>query len=316
MARIECTGSYLPEKVVTNSLFDNDEAIFESIAEFLDGYEQRRHAEKGETGLSMALKAAQNALEASTYNAEDIDLIIGAIVPNQYLYGEDLNLLQHELGAKNASVMPINTTCSNFLSALNVADALITAGKKSKVLVVIAVNWVNHILDTSQKNFGFAGDGAAAVIVDDSGDSYIDSCECNNSSPGVFKSMAMQSPVFSGQKEYFQITEPDGISTAKDLILGPIKVAQQLMERNKEVRIDKVFMHQSGMKMMAMWMEKLDLPVSMVRHTLPLFANMTMANIPVSLDYWVKKGELARGDTLLFFSPAAGGHYMAMLWKY
>ncbi|WIO73319.1 3-oxoacyl-[acyl-carrier-protein] synthase III C-terminal domain-containing protein [Porticoccaceae bacterium LTM1] len=316
MARIEATGSYLPEKVVSNDAFDKDSAIFESIAEFLDGYEQRRHAAPGESGLSMAVAAAKNAFESSQYTPDDIDGIIGVVVPNEYLYGEDLNLLQHEIGAVNASVLPINTTCSTFLSALNLADSLIASGKKSRILIVVAVNWVNNILDVSKPNYGFAGDGAAAVIVDDKSQSLIDVCEVNNSIPPVFTSMVMKNPVLSGQKEYFQISEPEGVSTAKDLILGPIKVGKKLLARNPDIRIDKVFMHQSGEKMMSMWMDKLGLPMSIVRHTLPLYANMTMANIPVSLDYWVKRRELKRGETVLFFSPAAGGHYISMLWKY
>lgn len=316
MARIESTGSYLPEKVVGNDAFDKDSAIFESIAEFLDGYEQRRHAALGESGLSMAVAAAKNAFEGSRYSPEDIDGIVGLIAPSEHLYGEDLNLLQYEIGAKNASVLPVNTTCSTFLSSLNVADSLIRSGKKSKILVIVSINWVNHALDTTKLNYGFAGDGAAAVILDDLGESLIDVCEKNNSSPSIFNSMVMKSPVFTGKKECFQITEPDGVSTAKDLILGPIVVGKKLLERNKEVKIDKVFMHQSGEKMMRMWMEKLNLPMSIVRHTLPLYANMTMANIPVSLDYWVKRGELNRGEIVLFFAPAAGGHYISMLWKY
>jgi len=316
MARIEATGRYMPEKIVTNDDFSDGPLLFESVQEFFNGYEERRHAAPGETGLSMGVRAAKDALASSQYEAEDIDLIVGVIIPNQNLYGEDLNLLQHEIGARNASVLPINTTCSTFLSALNIADSHIASGKKQCVLIVIATNWVNTILNTDKPNYGFAGDGSSAVIVDAKSDSLIDVYEKNHSTPGVFESMVMKSPVFSGQKEYFVVTEPEGVSTAKDLVLAPIEVGRKLLARNPDVVIDKVFMHQAGQKMMHLWSDKLGVEFDKVRHTLEMFANMTIANIPTSLDYWIKKGDIQRGETILFFSPAAGGHYIAMLWRY
>lgn len=316
MARIEATGCYMPEKVVTNEEFSDSSVLFESLQDFFCGYEERRHATPTETGISLAVKASKDALSRSQYNAEDIDMIVGMIMPNAYIYGDDLNLLQHELGAMNASVLPINTACSTFLSALNIADSYISTGKKKRVLVVGASIWVHTMLNTSKPNYGFAGDGAAAVILDDEGHSLIDVHECNNSTPAVFDSMLMKSPVYTGEREYFTITEPESISTKKDLVLAPIEVARKLLARNPDVVIDKVFMHQAGLKMMHLWADKLEIPFDKVRHTLELFANMSVANIPVSLDYWVKKGDIKRGETILFFSPAAGGHYLAMLWRY
>jgi 3-oxoacyl-[acyl-carrier-protein] synthase-3 len=316
MSRIEATGRYMPEKVVTNGDFSDGPLLFESVQDFFTGFDERRHAAPGETSLSMAVKAAKNALESSQYEASDLDLIIGVLLPNEHLYGEDLNLLQYELGAENASVLPLNTTCSTFLSALNVADSHIAAGKKKRALIVIVTNWINTGLNIEKPNYSFAGDGAAAVILDDLGDSLIDVYERNNSTPAVFESMMMKNPLITGKKEYFTITEPEGVSTAKDLVLAPIETARRLLGRHPQVHIDKVFMHQAGLKMMHLWASKLDIDSSKIRHTLQLFANMTASNIPVSLDYWVKKGDLKRGETVLFFSPAAGGHYIAMLWQY
>lgn len=316
MSRIEATGRYMPEKVIANDGFSDGSVLFESVQEFFNGFKERRHAGPEETGLVMAVRAAKDALQSSQYTAADIDLIVGAVLPNENLYGEDLNLLQHELGATNASVLPINTTCSSFLSALNIADSHISLGKKRCVLVVIATNWVNTVLNVEKPNYGFAGDGSAAVILDGAADSLIDINERNNSTPAVFQSMLMKSPVFTGKKEFFTITEPDGISTAKDLVMAPIEVGRKLLGRNTEVKIDKIIMHQAGVKMMHLWADKLGISGDKIRHTLELFANMTASNIPVTLDYWVKNGDIKRGETILFFSPAAGGHYIAMLWRY
>lgn len=316
MARIEATGRYMPEKIVTNDEFSDGPLLFESVQDFFDGFKERRHAKPGQTSLSMAVEAAKDAMDSSQYKPEDLDLIIGVLLPNEHLYGEDLNLLQYEIGAKNASVLPVNTTCSSFLSALNVADSHIAAGKKKCVLIVIVTNWINTGLNIEKPNYSFAGDGAAAVVVDNLEDSLIDVFECNNSTPAVFSSMMMKNPLITGKKEYFTITEPDGISTAKDLVLAPIKIGNKLLKRNPEVVVDKVIMHQAGVKMMHLWADKLGISADKIRHTLELYANMTASNIPVTLDHWIRNGDIQRGETILFFSPAAGGHYIAMLWRY
>ncbi|MBL4709564.1 MAG: hypothetical protein JKY48_14110 [Flavobacteriales bacterium] len=316
MARIEATGRYMPKKLVSNKYFNEDSEMFESLSEFFNGYEERRHADSTESNLSMAITAAKDALSSSKHCAKDIDLVTGWMLPSTHLLGDDLNLVPNAIGATAASVLPINTTCSSFLSALNLANSFIATGQKKVVLIIIAVNWTNYILDKSKRNFAFAGDGSAAVIVDGEGSSLIDINERNNSTPAVFESMKMVNPVVSGQQEFFTITQPKNISTAKDLVMFPLTVAQELLKKNPDIVVDKVFIHQAGLKMIHLWLDKLNIARDKVRHTLPLYANMTAANIPVSLDYWIKKGDIKRGETILFFSPAAGGHYIAILWKY
>ncbi len=316
MSRIEATGSYLPKTVVPNDYFAKGTSLFESINEFFTGFKERRHASPEESGLEMAVYAAQDALEKSQYTAGDIDLIIGIIQPSEHVYGDDLNLIQHRIGAWSASVLPINTGCSSFLSAINLADSLIKTGKNKKILIVSSANWVNTGLDKTSEGYAFAGDGAGAIIVDAEGDSFIDINQANNTTPEVFESMVISNPIITGKKEFFRISPPESISATKDLIMFPVSIAKSLLDRNSDIKIDKFLTHQSGLKMMHMWAEKLQIPSEKIRHTLDTCANMIAANIPVSLNHWVSKGDIVRGDTILFFAPSAGGHHIAILWKY
>ncbi|WP_157152491.1 3-oxoacyl-ACP synthase III family protein [Cellvibrio sp. BR] len=316
MSHIEATGSYLPSNIVLNSEFVGGNALFESMDEYFSGYEERRHASAVETALMMAVEAAKDALANSKYTAMDIDLIIGIIQPSRNVYGDDLNLMQHELGAWNASVLPINTACSSFITALNMADSLISTGKNKVVLIVTSTDWVHTMLDTTKPNFAFAGDGAGAVILDASSESFIDKHELNNTKPEVFNALVMKNAQFTQQKEFFTVRPPEGRTTIKDLILFPMSVAKTLLDRNPSLAVDKVIMHQSGLKMMQVWADKLEISEDKIRHTIGLYANMTVANIPVTLDYWRKKGDLQRGEKILFMAPSAGGYSIAMLWEY
>lgn len=93
-------------------------------------------------------------------------------------------------------------------------------------------------------------------------------------------------------------------------------MAKTLVDRNKDIEIDCAIMHQSGYKMMQTWADKLGIEEDKIKHTIGLYANMTVANIPVTLDYWSKKGEIKRDEVLLFMAPSAGGYAAAMLWRY
>ncbi|WNO11168.1 3-oxoacyl-ACP synthase III family protein [Teredinibacter sp. KSP-S5-2] len=316
MSRIEATGSYLPSKIVPNSTFVGGNALFDSMDEYFSGFEERRHANSDETALMMGVEAAKDALEGSKYSASDIDLIIGIIQPSRNLYGDDLNLMQHQLEAWNASVYPLNTACATFISAVSIADSYIRTGKAKVVLVVTSTDWVNTVLDTEKPNYAFAGDGAGAVILDGEYNSFIDQNELNNSKPEVFDALVMKNPQFTGKKEFFTVSPPKGRTTVKDLILFPSSVAKTLVDRNKDIEIDCAIMHQSGYKMMQTWADKLGIEEDKIKHTIGLYANMTVANIPVTLDYWSKKGEIKRDEVLLFMAPSAGGYAAAMLWRY
>lgn len=316
MSRIEATGSYLPEKVVSNDYFTSLNPLFASIDEYFTGFDQRRHSSDKESGLFMAAEAAKNALSKSQYKPEDIDMILGLIQPSQHLYADDLNLVQYQIGAINASVAPVNTGCSSFLSCLNVADSLLKTGKKKCILIVTATDWVSNSINTEEPNYSFAGDGAGCVIVDNESNSLIDVNETNKSTNDIFNAMVMKNPQFTGKKEFFVVTTPEGVSTKKDLILFPITVAKALLDRNSDITIDKMITHQSGIKMIEMWAKKLGIDKSKARHTLNLYANMVSANVPVTLNHWIEQGDIQRGETLLFFTPSAGGHYIAMLWQY
>ena len=316
MSRIESTGSYLPEKIVENDCFELGSSQFESMQEFLNGFDQRRHAGEEETGLRMAELAAKKAFEESKYDPMDLDLIVGVIAPSHHVYGDDLNLLQDRLGAWNASVQVVSTACSSFKSALNVADSQIKSGKKKCVLVVASVGWTRSILNANKQDFAFAGDGAGAFIVDAEGDSLIDVHEKNNSSQEVFDWLVMKNPVITGKKEYFSISGTATNEFAWEMIMAPVNIGKELLERNPDITVNKVVFHQSGTKMMDVWFKKLGFDKEQHLHTLNLYANMAAANIPITVDHFVRSGEIQRGDVMFFMGAAAGGHNMAMLWRY
>ena len=68
--------------------------------------------------------------------------------------------------------------------------------------------------------------------------------------------------------------------------------------------------------MMNHWVSVLGLKEGILRHTFSQYGNMLSANVPTTLSHFIDSGEIKRGDTLLLFSPAAGAHYISILWRY
>jgi 3-oxoacyl-[acyl-carrier-protein] synthase-3 len=314
MARIAATGAYNPVSIVTNDFFKNHDnpVKFSEIGKFMTGMHERRHANPNETGVYMAYMAAKAAIERSGYEAKDVDLIVGNITPNQYLEPEDINIVAGKLGCSNAVVIPIRTACSSFLTGLNLASTFLKVGTKKIALVVNSTNSVNHIVDQT-RDYSMFGDGAGAVLLDNKDRSYIGMEEASDFS--VFHTMHIKSPVFTHQREFLTIEADPNVDMIENQVIKPIDVAKRLLDKVK-IEPDWFIAHQAGIGMLECWRRKLKLGKSKLKHTFDKFANMMSANIPVTLDFHVRNNEIKRGDHILFFAPAAGSHYISILWKY
>ncbi|HMB43001.1 MAG TPA: 3-oxoacyl-ACP synthase, partial [Luteimonas sp.] len=135
-SRIAGTGSYLPEKVLTNADLEkmvdtNDEWIVSR-----SGIRERHIAADGETTGDLAFHAATRALEAAGMAAADIDLIVLGTTTPDIIFPSTACLLQHRLGANGCAAFDVNAACSGFIYALTIADKFIRSGAAKNALVV------------------------------------------------------------------------------------------------------------------------------------------------------------------------------------
>ncbi len=164
-ARIIGTGSYAPEKVLTNK---DLEAIVDTTDEWIltrTGIKERHIASNGEASSDFATQAALNAMEMAGVSPEEIDMIIvGTITP-------DMNtpsvacLVQDKIGVKKAVSFDISAGCTSFLYALSVADKFMMTGHADKILV-IGAETLSKITNYEDRGTCILfGDGAGAVVL-------------------------------------------------------------------------------------------------------------------------------------------------------
>lgn len=164
-ARIIGTGSYLPERVLSNSDLEkmvdtNDEWIVTRT-----GMKERRLARSDEFSSDMGIAAAKAALCDAQINPEEIDCILVATLTPDYLCPNTACLIQHAIGAKNASALDLFAACTGYLYGLAVAKSLIEVGMYQNILVIAAEKLSSVTNYKDRSTCILFGDGAGACVV-------------------------------------------------------------------------------------------------------------------------------------------------------
>ncbi len=313
-SRITGTGSYAPEKVLTN--FDLEKKL-DTSDEWITGrtgIKERRIAGDTETTSDLCLEASKKALQAADLKPGEIDLIIVATMSGDMPMPSTASLLQKKLHAKNAAAFDLNAACSGFLYGLSVADNFIKAGTFKKVLLVGAEVTSRFIDWQDRSTCVLFGDGAGAVIL-----------EKTTGQRGI-----LSTHLFSDGNQWDFICLPGGGSqyppSAKTLknklhfikMKGneTFKIAVRTLEklvvdtlRKNNVKPSELAMlipHQANLRIIKATAERLNLPMSKVAVNLERYGNTSSASIPIALDEVVREGRIKKNDYILLEAFGAG----------
>ena len=164
-AHIVGWGMEVPVRVLSNS---DLEAIVETDDEWITtrtGIKERRIAEQHETTTSLALRAAQKALDIADILPSDIDLIIVATATPEYVFPSTASMVQDLLGASAAAAFDLSAACSGFIYAMDVATSKIRCGSINNALI-IGAETLSRVVDwTDRGTCILFGDGAGAVVL-------------------------------------------------------------------------------------------------------------------------------------------------------
>jgi 3-oxoacyl-[acyl-carrier-protein] synthase-3 len=164
-SRIAGTGSYLPERVLTN---DDLAKLVDTSDEWITsrtGIRERHIAADGETTGDLAYHAAVRALEAAGVQASELDLIVLGTTTPDLIFPSTACLVQHRLGANGCPAFDVNAACSGFIYALTVADKFIRSGA-ARTALVIGAETLSRMVDwTERTSCVLFGDGAGAVVL-------------------------------------------------------------------------------------------------------------------------------------------------------
>ncbi len=164
-AHITGWGMAVPERVLTN---DDIARMVDTSDEWIrarTGIRERRIAGPKETTASLALEAAQAALEIADLSPDEIDLIIVATSTPEYTFPATASLVQDALGAANAGAFDLSAACTGFIYALSMGAQSIRSGAMKNVLVIGAETMSRIVNWKDRGTCILFGDGAGAFVL-------------------------------------------------------------------------------------------------------------------------------------------------------
>lgn len=299
-ARIAGTGSYLPEKVVSNK---DLEATMDTSDEWIrerTGIRQRHVAAENEFASDMGLQAARQALEMANTDASDIDLIVVGTTTPDKVFPSTACAIQRRLGVHNSPAFDVQAVCSGFVYALDVANRMVITGGATKALV-IGTETLSRITDWDDRSTAVLfGDGAGAVVLEAS------------EKPGILSTHTHADGEFEDLLEVplgEQYIRMNGNAVFRKAVATLGSIARETLATNgvEKADLDWLVPHQANLRIISAAARKLDLPMEQVVVTVDKHANTSAASIPLALDIAVRDGRIQRGQLLLL--EAFGGGF-------
>jgi 3-oxoacyl-[acyl-carrier-protein] synthase-3 len=166
-AQILATGSYVPERVVTNA--EVDALMGESTNEWLlanVGIRERRWMAPEQTTSDLIVEASKKALGRAQISEADLDLIIISTDTPDYLSPSTSVVVQYKLGAHKAGSYDVNSACAGWVTALDQgARYLMTEPTYKYILVAGGYGMSRFINVKDKKTANLFADGAGAVVL-------------------------------------------------------------------------------------------------------------------------------------------------------
>ncbi|KRG40634.1 3-oxoacyl-ACP synthase [Stenotrophomonas pictorum JCM 9942] len=315
-SRIAGTGSYLPEKVLTN---DDLTKIVDTTDEWIQsrtGIRERHIAAEGETTGDLGYNAAVRALEAAGIEASQLDMIIVGTTTPDLIFPSTACLIQARLGATGSAAFDVNAACSGFIFALSVADKFIRSGDARHVLV-IGAETLTRIVDWEDRTTCVLfGDGAGAVVLKADEETGILSTHLHA----------------DGSKKEL-LWDPVGVSTGLDkpgkiLMKGndvfkyAVKALDSVVDEALQANgldksaLDWLVPHQANLRIIEATAKRLEMSMDQVVVTVDKHGNTSAGSVPLALDVAVRSGRVQRGQLVLVEAFGGGFTWGSALLRY
>jgi 3-oxoacyl-[acyl-carrier-protein] synthase-3 len=312
-AAITAVGKYVPEYVLTNKELEtmvetNDEWITSRT-----GIKERRVLKGEGLGTSyMAIKAAEELLQKSNINPEEIDLIIVGTATPDLPIASTAAYVASEIGAINAFGYDLQAACSSFLFGMSTAASYIESGRYKKVLL-IGADKMSSIIDYKDRATCIIfGDGAGAAMFEPNYDGLGLQDEFLRSD-GVgrdFLRIEAGGSLMPTTKETVESNKhfvyQEGKTVFKYAVSNMAEVAEKMLTRNnlKEEDIQWLVAHQANKRIIEATAKRVGVPSEKVMMNIQNYGNTTSATLPLLLaDY---ESQLKKGDNLIFAAFGGG----------
>ncbi len=314
---IRGVGSYLPERIVTNTELSTRVDTSDEWIRERSGIEQRHIAAEGEVTSDLGLAAAKDALANAGMDAQEIDLIVVATTTPDYTFPATATIIQERLGIRHGAAFDLQAVCSGFIYAVSVVDAMFKAGSATNALVIGAETF-SRILDWEDRTTCVLfGDGAGAFVM---------SAE-KDTEKGVLNTF------LRSDGRHRELLYVDG-GPSKTQTVGHVRMigkqvfrhavrdisgAMETCAKNAGVEIDDIdwfVPHQANQRILDGVAKKLEINAEQVISTVALHANTSAASVPLAMHAAIKDERIKRGQLVMLEAFGGGFTWGAALLRY
>ena len=316
------TGSYVPEFVADNNRF----------AEFLDTSDEwitprtgikQRHILTDKPGYFMGIEAAKKALDDAGVKPEELDLILVCTCTPDFFYPSTACLIQKKIGAVNAAAFDVNSACTGFITATDIAQKYLETGHYKTILVVACERLSNQLDYTDRSMCILFGDAAGAVVYRRSDKPFYSMlgadgdefealyCKINYVPNCPFFAEKDDTP----EKQKF--LQSDGHAVYKFAVNAMANAVRNVAEQGGyDINgLDIVIPHQANLRIIKKATEILGIPEEKVYTNIERMGNVSSACIPVCLDEMRRAGRVKPGMKICFVGFGAGLTYGALIFE-
>ncbi len=319
-SRLTGTGSYLPEKILSNHDLEKIMDTSDVWIRERTGISKRHIAAGDQTTCDLAEIAATRAMEMAGKTPRQIDLIVFATTTPDRVFPSTACLLQQRLDIHGTAAFDIQAVCTGFIYALGVADKFIKTGA-AKCALVVGSETLSRIVNWNDRSTAILfGDGAGAVVLEASDEPGIMSTHLH--ADGSYEHLLTVPAGISSGYEHVQAGEAyvqmQGNEVFKMAVNTLGRIVDETLAANSMQKSDINWLipHQANIRIIQATAKKLRMNMDQVVVTVDDHGNTSAASVPLALDTAIRDGRIKRGEVLLMEAFGGGFTWGSVLMRY
>jgi 3-oxoacyl-[acyl-carrier-protein] synthase-3 len=313
-AAIIGTGSYVPERVLTN--FDLEKMV-DTTDEWIftrTGIRERRIVSEGQVTSDLGAEACRRALADAKVRPDEVSLLIVATITPDYSFPSTACMIQQKIGANATGGFDLSAACAGFLYSLIVGARLVEADPSQTVLIVGAETLTRITDYTDRSSCILFGDGAGAAVLRSCADGRgVLASDCGvDGSGGDFMKLPAGGSAAPATEEtvrkrlhYIQV---NGRETFRFAVVKMAELVESALKRSGLTMDDVALIvpHQVNIRILQAAAERLGVGMDKIYTTIDRYGNTSAASVPMALDEAARKGRIRRGDIVVLVAFGGG----------
>lgn len=318
------TGSYVPDKVLTNADLEKLVDTSDEWIQSRTGIRERHIAPDGINTSDMCTEAAKRALEMAHTAPEEIDLVIVCTLTPDMTIPSTACIVQANLGAVNAAAFDLYAGCSGFVYGMITATQFIENGVYKKALIIGAEILSRYMDFTDRNTCVLFGDGAGAAVLGpvEAGYGVLGVDMGADGNGGKFLNIPSSGvavlPTDEARAKHLTYIHMDGKEVYKFAVKAMGGTAARALERAGLTYedIDLLIPHQANIRIIQSAARRLHLPMEKVFVNIDKYANTSGGSIPIAMDEANRSGRLQKGNTVVLAGFGAGLTWAGLVMKW